>query len=394
MTRLAVANSTLEPWPDLWRMVVIALGTLILCSCRGPRATMTGGGPPTLPAEAYAGSPVAPQAAPCPAGPQANLPMPYTPTGPWAPPGISRPWPRGEYLSDGGDTGISAKVAPDWKIYGLETTDTVAHFDTLDGQTLVQPSNRVHLDAPRFGAVRKVVGLVENQRNQHLSGVHRPTQLVRYDDVQQASTSTQNIQAEKAVLAKVPNICRSKQGDGAVSRAVGPVSFQDAFLPYENLAAIRLGMIEESESAWLAKSAEAAIVWSNTQAVQVILDRQLATAATSSQPAQTIFTVNEPPARPKLRVIKVASTQFAEPGDTVDFTIRFDNVGNQVIGNVTIVDNLTTRLEFVPDSGQCSLPATFSTEPNEAGSLVVRCEITDPLPVGKGGILRFRCRVR
>ena len=38
-------------------------------------------------------------------------------------------------------------------------------------------------------------------------------------------------------------------------------------------------------------------------------------------------------------------TQFANPGDEVDFTLRFDNVGNQPIGNVTIVDDLTGRLE-------------------------------------------------
>ena len=46
---------------------------------------------------------------------------------------------------------------------------------------------------------------------------------------------------------------------------------------------------------------------------------------------------------------------------TVDFTIRFDNVGNQPIGNVAILDSLNTRLEFVPDSAQCSVDAKFST---------------------------------
>ena len=92
--------------------------------------------------------------------------------------------------------------------------------------------------------------------------------------------------------------------------------------------------------------------------------------------------------------MKVASTSLANPGDTVDFTIRFDNVGNQPIGNVTILDSLNTRLEFVPDSAQCSVDAKFTTQPNEGDSVVVSCELSRPLDVGKGGILRFRCRVR
>ena len=50
------------------------------------------------------------------------------------------------------------------------------------------------------------------------------------------------------------------------------------------------------------------------------------------------------------------------------FTLRFDNCGDQPIGNVVIVDSLSTRLEYVPDSAECSLDAKFSTQPNEGGS--------------------------
>ena len=56
-----------------------------------------------------------------------------------------------------------------------------------------------------------------------------------------------------------------------------------------------------------------------------------------------------PPGNPRLRLVKVASTPFAKPGEEVDFTLRFDNVGNQPIGNVTILDSLSTRLEYVPE---------------------------------------------
>jgi hypothetical protein len=65
-----------------------------------------------------------------------------------------------------------------------------------------------------------------------------------------------------------------------------------------------------------------------------------------------------------------------------------------VIGNVTIVDNLSTRLEYIAGSAVSSLDANFITEPNPAGSTILRWEIQNPVEPGKGGVLRFRTRVR
>lgn len=61
---------------------------------------------------------------------------------------------------------------------------------------------------------------------------------------------------------------------------------------------------------------------------------------------------------------------------------------------MTIIDNLTTRLEYVPDTAQCSLRANFLTEENYGESLVLRWEILEPMKPGEGGVIRFRCRVR
>ena len=91
---------------------------------------------------------------------------------------------------------------------------------------------------------------------------------------------------------------------------------------------------------------------------------------------------------------KSASTDSALPGEEVEFTLRFDNVGDRVIGNVTIVDNLTTRLEYVADSQKSSVKADFSTQPNEGDSVVLRWEIAEPVQPGEGGVLQFRARVR
>jgi len=74
--------------------------------------------------------------------------------------------------------------------------------------------------------------------------------------------------------------------------------------------------------------------------------------------------------------------------------IRFDNIGSEVVGNVTIADSLTARLEYIDGSAGSSVPAEFFVEPNEASSHILRWEITQPLHAGDFGVVRFRCRVQ
>ncbi len=389
----------------LWRFAIVALGTLILCSCRTPVSAPAPAvhpfashgmdsrfGAEGLPAQAFTGEPPAGYLAP--PYPVESQPLPYSPEGPWAPPGIARPWPADEYMFDGGDRDEPTRVGQQWQVHGLHTEDTVAHFDTLDGRTLVEPSNRVHIYAPRFGAVRQVVGVAGDTQAYRAAGIMQPEQLAEPTTVERIGTGTQNRQATGQRGVKLVGQYGSRQGDGVVSEAQGPIAFQDQLLPYENLDIIRRGVMETSEMAWLARGVQAAEAWTTTQAVQVILDHQAANAEVQTEALQDVFTVKTPKGNPRLRVIKIASEHFVKPGEEVAFTIRFDNVGNQVIGNVTILDNLTTRLEYIPDSAQCSLDANFFTEPNEGGSVVLRAELTDPLEPGTGGVLRFRCRVR
>jgi len=329
-----------------------------------------------------------------PPGMEAGVPQPYTPTGTWRPPGLTGPWPEDEYVRDGGVAGPMPQVRRDGQIAGLGMEDSVAQFDTVDGRTLVQPSNPVFLYSPRFASVRQVVSLVSNEQVNGSVGMHVPSKLVLHDDVEQAGTNTQNMQGRRQLGTTVANQFATRQGTDRISVRLGPQGFQNQFQPYENLLAIRMGNIVESEMAVLAKNAAAAVTWKQDSVVQVILDKRAAMAAVSNEQAERVYTYKSPPACPKLRVIKVASSQLLKPGETVAFTIRYDNVGNQLIGNVTILDNLSTRLEYMPNTAQSSLPAQFSTQPNEYGSAVLRWEITPPLKPGEGGIIRFTCHVR
>ncbi|MDZ4819965.1 MAG: DUF11 domain-containing protein [Planctomycetota bacterium] len=340
--------------------------------------------PGALPGYVDTGEPVVPVAGP---------PLPATMIAPWRPPGIKGPWPQDEFLFDGGDHGGKVIVRDDWRVDGLDLEDTVAHYDTLDGRTIVTPSNRVCLYAPRFAAVRKVDGLFEDEQLAKVGGVLQPIAIVRMDEANRVNTALQPIQVLADTAGRPPVVARINEFPTYDKIALLPFSFTGRLKAYEDFSIIRIGVMEESEKPFIAKSVEAAIQWTHNQAVQVIIDGKAAHEDTGTKKLQSVYRVDLPD-NPKLRVCKVASTPTARPGEIVEFTLRFDNIGDQTIGNVTLVDNLTTRLEYVPNTARSSVEANFSVEPNQGNSLILRWEIVKPLAPGEGGLVRFDCRVR
>jgi uncharacterized repeat protein (TIGR01451 family) len=309
-------------------------------------------------------------------------------------PRFNRPVQEDEYLRDGGDEGLPTGVAKDGQILGLGMEDAAAYYETVDGRTLAEPSNQVAIYAPRFGAVRQVVSVAFNEERRRAGGVLAEEKANAPTSLQLVGGTKQNIQPSGESAARPPVGMRSELKKDVISANLGPRSFQGTFQAYENLKIVRLGVYDAKEKASLVEGSTAAIVWSHTQAVQIILERQNAMAEVKYDASEAVYTVTSPPGCPKLRLVKVASTPAAKPGETVDFTLRFDNVGNEPIGNVAIVDSLNTRLEYVEGTAQCDREAQFSTHANEGGSVAVRCDLASPLQPGEGGVFRFRCRVR
>ena len=91
------------------------------------------------------------------------------------------------------------------------------------------------------------------------------------------------------------------------------------------------GMFEESEKSRLLEAIDAAIVWTHNAAVQVVLDGKQAVDVTGDQRAQATYRYDEPEFAAACGSIKIASKKIAKPGEIVDFTIRFDNLGDQTI---------------------------------------------------------------
>lgn len=375
-----------------------------------------------FPRDAWSGQPMIPPqylpyAAPCPhCGPRASCQHGAHPgVGAGAcydcPPGFSDPaacqqWApcevmpqyrrREEYVCDGGDVPIGVRVDPDWSVHGLDIEDTVGHFDTIDGETKVVPSNRVCIYAPRFAAVRKVYGLQERLVSEKSAGYDLPVSTAVGSDIGEPQTVKQHEEPIGAIGQNSPNAVTEELPPLLVRRAHPVIELFNRFATYEDFGIIRDGKFDLSERPQLADAALAASVWQEEQAVQVVLDGKMAFQGKTSFGLGSVYHSKRHPGKPRLRVVKVASHKEARPGDTIEFTLRYDNVGNETIGNVTLIDNLSPRLEYIEGSAQASEDdkADFFTEKNEKGSLVLRWEIIDPLKAGQGGIIRFKCKVR
>ncbi len=335
---------------------------------------------PHLPRDGYCGGP-------CPA------PLPYQAHGTWAPPGLKGPYPRDEYLHDGGDAQEPAAVSPEWRVQGLNVEDTVAHYDTTDGRTLMTESNCAYIYAPRFSSVRTVVNANAGQLLDSPVGFRKPERIVRFEENARVGTKTEQMVPLGRIGNLKPGHFQGEASPGFTSYALLPANVQQALQPYANLSVIRTGAMQGAEKARLAEAGENAIAWTKNDGVKVYVGNEKAVIRTGDLRAQAIYRIDEP-TNARLRICKVASTAAAQPGDIVDFTLRFDNVGDTVLGNIVILDSLTTRLEFVPNSAQSSRKSNFSTAVNAADSLELRWEIDEPIEPGDGGIVSFRCRVR
>ena len=300
----------------------------------------------------------------------------------------------GEYVVTGGDSKGPMYSREDWSVENLDKEDSVAHFDTIDGRILAEPTNRLFLYSPRFGVARQVVGPISGESRVMLESANTTTEVVQKEGVQAVDART----AETKPLGAAQNV-----GVAGAESAMAPTIGSSRVMLMEANAQLRLHALltsatvddlATSDASLMLEGALAAQGWSGEQKVAVALDTVNAFSNTYLEGAGTIFSVKDDTKTSKLRVIKIANKDAARPGELVEFTLRFENIGDEPIGNVTILDNLSARLAYVDNTAKSSVPAEFLAELNEQGSLNLRWEITEPLEPKEFGVVRFICKVR
>ncbi|MBP5621354.1 MAG: DUF11 domain-containing protein [Thermoguttaceae bacterium] len=299
-----------------------------------------------------------------------------------------------EYVVDGGDSKGKIVAHDDWLVENLDPEDAAAHFDTVDGRILTEPANRVFLYSPRFGAVRQIVTPIEGDHRDSVNtttsveGVVEQTDSVKIDVRSQeekllSATGSQEIAGAESALAPTTAIGR-----------IGVIEADGLLRMHQMLTSDSIDSLGTEDSALIMDGAIAAQGWSGRQGLAVATDQTNVFSNVYVDGPATVYAIKDGTTTSKLRVVKIANKDAARPGEFVEFTLRFENIGDEPIGNVTILDNLSARLRYVDGTAKSSVPAEFLADLSESGSLILRWEITDPLQPKEFGVVRVICKVQ
>jgi uncharacterized repeat protein (TIGR01451 family) len=314
--------------------------------------------------------------------------------------------PDEECLNDGGDHWNPAGFDANGQLTGVEPEDTVAEYTDSHGRRHVTHSNCVCLCVPRFGVLRcetplnrfdGVQGVTDARKVefQRLFDVLMPPLQTRKYEQLQGARGRERPSINEAVAATI-GITHFEVLQ-AVDMQLGPIALLGT------KAALTLTQIERVR---LLKQLELARELSNRESLQGVANvtgtnvvgRVEGLKMVQAEAITRDLTVccNEVPCPPDkpLVLIKCADRQSAQVGDVVTFILKYSNHGGQPIAEVAVTDSLTTRLEYVPGSAQSDRPAVFTTQQNEAGSLILRWEIMGRLMPGTSGVVRFQARIR
>jgi uncharacterized repeat protein (TIGR01451 family) len=340
--------------------------------------------------------------------PQAAI-RPYVPFAcvPYFDPILGPAHPREETIADGGDTGMRAGIDREGKLRGLDPSDTVAEFSDSHGRRQVAVSNRVCLCAPRFASLRNEMGLERTQ------GTIVPGDMQRTEGhvtLQSQVPSLIARQAEAMVGVQGRERASANVGQEALVNTASRTVLQGieldvgAFALLDNRSLVQL---TNEQKLLIARQMELARSLSSKEGTQGLRQSegtsvvgQIERLAGGSQVVSTrdlTFTCEDMvPTLPDKPLVlrKWVKEHDARVGDVVTFFLRYSNAGGQPISDIAVSDSLTGRLEYVVGTAKTDRPAVFTTQQNEAGSVILRWEIQGRLPAGENGTVSFQARVR
>ena len=313
-----------------------------------------------------------------------------------------------EYLFDGGDRELPVHSGA-FSRRGLDTEDTVAEYRDHTGKKHLKQTNQVAIYAPRFGTVRAVTTpggefnierLAGMQDRTHNSGVRAKLGPQRYD-------RTDRLKGIR-VRSRASGV-ETQDWQSGLASAVRLSSHEKLINAFMDFSFALQGEVNQADEARLQVAIDAASQWTRNEnpVVMAKLD-SLHQVEARFKAAEMVGVEDEAPEPGELRIVKLADRSAAKPGDVVTFVIRYDNVGDRELHDVTIVDNLTPRLEFIEDSATSDLPGDVFMDDNGEGSLVLTFKLDNPLlgrkekdaaknrdrNIATGGVITFQCRVR
>jgi uncharacterized repeat protein (TIGR01451 family) len=316
----------------------------------------------------------------------------YCPDGACGGPVESGPYPE-EVLCDGGDRALPFHYEA-YGVGGLETEDTVAEFVDHEGRRHVRPSTRACVYAPKFAAVRTISQPVTDYSINKLSGAHVGVGLAGLDRGESLDVQQQTDQLSAVRMRERASGIGADAGDRDLHQVYAADQHLKIQNTYEDRAFSGGAEHGQTSEAYLASAVQRAIAWSRDQNPVIVAKDHYGHQVLASFRAHDYTGVEDRRTPGDLKIIKLADKSTAKPGDTLTFTIRFENRGGRELSDVRIMDHLSPRLEYVPQSAITELDGRLTLEEQSDGSQVLTFELEQPLAGGATGEITFRCVVR
>ncbi len=297
-----------------------------------------------------------------------------------------------EYIFDGGDQQPVVIVKEDWTEAGLDPTDTVAYYETDGGQVCVKPTNRVPIYAPRFGTVRQVRGLHSSELAIGTERILAPLSPIPLEESLVVTNLAQPLAPHGEAQVNQLDALQENNGGVPLEKVVGWRIMADAEVPHEMIDWFKLEVLRDEEIVVIGRILQGALEWYQPESLGVMIKGESVAQTRDEKFAKEVY-LYEAEDKCSLRICKAASHTIADSGDTIRFTIRFDNIGPRPVRKAVILDNLSPRLEYIAGSQQCTLDAGFEETPNKVGSSKLKWAI-DEIPSMTGGVISFDCKVR
>lgn len=297
-----------------------------------------------------------------------------------------------EFLCNGYDRPPRASVADDDGLGGLNPSDVVAHYTTIDNHIDLATSNPVCLYAPRFSSVRHVTAAAGGQRVIGLAATGRRSGAVGFRMSDAGVTLNDTTPLGHAEVARSTDAFRHRNRGVPVDNVLELIQYNDVLPPIATLRSDALIALKGEEAAMLRTAANAAVAWTNTDIIEVSVADVAAIDIGSARSAEE-FTRYDFPDAGRLEILKLADRADGRPGDVVTFTVTVRNVGDSEITRIHLADNLDQRLRYIDGSQDADTDGTFAAEPNDAGGQKITWTFDGPLAVGEVITIRFRAEV-
>jgi uncharacterized repeat protein (TIGR01451 family) len=298
-----------------------------------------------------------------------------------------------EYIFDGGDRAYPI-TRDNMEFRGIDTEDTIAEYKDHEGRPRIKKSNRVAIYAPRFGSVVTISGPNAETTVNKVSGHMVAQRGVGLRSRESTDEEHQNLATVRVQTRSRANGLGTEVGVDSLKKEVNREVGVSVMNTHQSRSQLRRSEFQENLKASSTRGRLFAENWTRKEFPVLEGHASSATQTVTLKVQAEFVGLEDNGKRGDLRLTKTADRGAANVGDLITFTIHYENRGDKELRNVVIIDNLSPRLEFDPDSVTTDRPGKNTAEDNEEGSVILKFLLDGPLPGRTKGSITFQARVK